>query len=849
MLRTTLAGLKARFSRLVLSSIAIVLGVAFVSGTMILGDALTQNLNDGFARQARNVDATVEVDYAASGELPRLSEGVVTAIAKVDGVAGVDRRRVVPAGLLGADGHASAADLVPLAADPALRPNDIVTGAFPSAAGQIAVEKATAEANHLAVGQKLSLVDPRQRRVEFTVTGTYTDGAGAGSGENELIVLPSDAAAFDPGGTGPNGTIVIAAKPGVDQQALVTAVKAALPGGGFAVETGDTYRTFLLKRFGGAGPVTTGMLIFAVIALVVAAMVIYNTFTILIAQRTRELALMRCVGADRKQVFRGVVIEAVAMGLIASVLGLLLGIGLSVALQAGIATGPVLVPLSAGTVLTAFAVGVLVTVLAAWLPARKATRVSPIEALRTQQDSPEEVRRTGRKRLVGAIVLAVAGAAVAVLGFGDGDSSIKMMVEAAASLMLLGAVIVVGPLIVGPVIAVLGGLPRRLFGVPAKLAAGNASRNPKRTAATMAALLLGVTVVTMVTVVATSAKAQQDKELSDRFPADFSVSSVVYDQPVPEAVARQIAARPEIGASGGVSNAVFEMKTAAAGKQVEGGQAVSPGMLGSLIKLDTVSGNVGSPGADEVILSTSAAKDLGVGVGGKISATRVDPVTSKRGQARDLTVSGVFRTTSNTSNDLYLGTDTLRAFAPQLTGFDEVQVKLRNGVSVDAGRAAVEQATASMPNAHVTAAIDEKDKLDASVDNVLALVWAMIGLALVIALFGIANTLTLSVLERTRETALLRALGFTKAQLRQMLVIESFLMALMGAVIGVVLGSLFGSLLITALSTDAVEIPLVLPYWQLAVLLVAAGLAAMLAAAMPARRAGRSSIVAGMAEA
>lgn len=845
MLRTTLAGLKARFSRLVLSSIAIVLGVAFVTGTMVLGDALQSNLSDTFAKQARNVDVAVDIREATGPNAPapaKLTDATVKAVEGVNGVGSVALRQRIEVPLIGKNGRADEASMLTSAADPRLRPYDLTQGAFPQGAGQAAVEKLTAEAAGLTVGGQVTLLNRQNQPVKLTVSGIYQGGAKF-AGDQELLVTDAAAALFaNPDAPAFDNSLVATAKPGVSQETLAANVQAALGAQTYQVRTGAEYEHDQLAAAGGGKSVETLLLGFALIALVVAAMVIFNTFTILIAQRSREIGLLRAVGAERKQVFRSVLVEAAVMGLIASVLGLFVGIGLSALLQALITTTPVLIIVGAPTVIAAFAVGVLVTVASAWLPARRATRVSPMEVLRTQADSQEEVARSGKKRIVAVVLLAALCLLMVFGGIGIGDTS-GMLLATVGTMVGLGAMILAGPLLVGPVIGLLGVLPRKLFGMPAGLAAGNAKRNPKRTAATMAALLIGVVVVTMVTVVANSAKEAQSTRLDAEYPADFTVTSALYDQSLPESVVRQIAQRPELGFTGA---------TTAFGLLLNSGHAddpvfvngVSPGVLGGVLKPDQLDGELSALGPDKIALDDTDRTQLGVKVGDHITATAKDYVTGKTSPPRELTVSAVFGKASGVN--AFVDMATAHALAPAKTGVDEVLVKLKDGVSVADGRTAIEQATASVPLAKITGSVERKDQLNAQIDDVLALVWALIGLAVVIALFGIANTLTLSVLERRRETSLLRALGFTRGQLRQMLIIESVLMALMGAVLGVVLGTAFASALTASIGTSSVTLSI--PYGQLAVVLVAAGAAAVLAALLPARRAAGGSIVAGMAE-
>ncbi|AHI00349.1 ABC transporter permease [Kutzneria albida] len=838
MLKTTLAGLRARTARLVLSSIAIVLGVAFVSGTLILGSALDANLHNDFARQTRGVDVSVEPGRSSSGSADEdrggISQTQLDQVRAVPGVAAADARWGAQVPLVGANGKAKSATVSALEGDQRLRMTDLQEGRMPAKADEIALDATTAQTAKLAVGQKVSVLDQADKPVPLTIVGTYTQGVSKSS-------LSGDAAVLLPSALAPLakehyvGQVVVAADQGVSQQQLADRISTAV-GGKLSVKTGEQYTVDVLKQVSrGSGGLTQFMLVFALIALVVAAMVIYNTFTILVAQRTRELALLRCIGADRGQVFRSVLLEALVMGLFASVLGLGAGVGLSAALQAGVGSvfggskGPVQLPLTVNTVLIAFGVGVVVTVLSAVLPALRATRVAPLAALRSLPDSQDEVRRTSVVRMAFVAILALLGGGVCFIGLRSGDS-VGFIVTGLGTMVLLGAVIALGPVIVGPVNRVLGALPRLLFGVPAKLASANATRNPKRTAATTAALMIGVTIVTMITVAAASGKESVTSEIDKQFPADYLVTSAVREHPLPTSLADQLRAQPEVQTVTPTGSA--EVKVNGKSLYLFGTPADS---LGKSVQLKQSQGDVSRLGPDTLLLSDSQATRYGLKVGDRV-----------RAGGATLTLAGTYSNEDQSSAIVSL--ETLQRIAPG-TGYRMIMIKVRDGVSPQAGQAAVEKATASSPIAEVASGAARKSDLAGRVDQMLMIMWALVGLAVVIALFGIANTLTLSVLERTRESALLRALGLTRGQLGFMLLIESVLIGLMGAVIGVLLGIGFAKLVVSALSTDKLQVGFVLPAGQLAVMLAVAVLAAAVAAVLPARRAARTSVVAGMAEA
>ncbi|MFD9699694.1 ABC transporter permease [Lentzea sp. NPDC059081] len=841
MLKTILAGLRARTARLVLSSIAIALGVAFVTGTLVLGDAVEAQTRDNFARSARNVDAAVHLD---ENNRERQDTGIpadlLGKIRSTQGVEGADSREFGSAALLGGDGKARNALVQPLPTTEKLRDFNLQDGRFPGKADEIAVDTKTAQIAKLKVGDKLTLLDKENAEHAYTIVGTYQQGASSisMSGSDHVIVSPEGIRALIPDQR--IYEIVAVAGPGVSQQQLADRIRAVV-GSGYQVQTGEELTKATLEQVGdAAGEIKSFLLAFAAISLVVAGMVIYNTFTILVAQRTKELALLRCVGAERGQVFRSVLAEAVFMGLAASVLGILGGFGVSAGLQmlVGSVGGPdgggdveIRLPLTWTTIVAGFGVGVVVTVLSAVLPARRATRVAPVAALRSQPDSHDDVARTGKVRIVVAALIALAGVAAVVLGMKQEEEA-ALFITGGGTMVLLLAVLLLGPLYVPLVNRLFG---KALRGVPAKLASANAGRNPKRTAATTAALMIGVTVVAMVTVVAGSARETMNQKVDDRFPADYEVSSNVYSQPLTQKFADELAKVHN------VAKIAPELSASTESPQLRLRYAYVTGYpsdaIGSLIRAETTTGPLTALKDDEIAMREKEAKESGLSVG---SSLELGGKTFK--------VAALIKDNTYGTGIVTLPAATaLSREAPK--GYEKLLVKLAPGTDIATARTDLERVISTSPVAVLNSAAETKAELNAQLDQILLFIWALVGLALVIALFGIANTLTLSVLERTRESALLRALGLTRGQLRQMLVVESILMALIGAVVGVLLGAGFGWLLVEALSNPELKVSFSVPFAQIGVMLGLAVIAAVAAAALPARRAARNSVVAGMAEA
>ncbi|MFI5613987.1 FtsX-like permease family protein [Amycolatopsis sp. NPDC051903] len=831
MLRVVAAGVRARPLRLLLSAVAIALGVAFVSGSLILSAAVGAGLRAAVNYQTRGVDAVVD---QTRGGGSGLDDALLAKVRGVPGVAAAEGRTTVSAPLRDATGHARDAGAIALPADAALRPFDLVGGRFPQQPGELAMAETTAA--DFTLGQRVTLFDQQGGAHPFTLVGTFSRPADAGIGAEDLVLTPeglrqvAPEAAYD--------EIVVRAAQGVAPATLVAGLDQAVGGKGVRVVTGADAASELLSN---AAPDSAGLTkfftAFAVLAMVVAAMVIANSFTILVAQRAKELALLRCVGAGKRQVFGAVLVEAGAVGLVASVAGLFGGLGVAAALQAitGKPGAPVYVPLSARTAVLAVVIGVVVTVLAAVPPARTATRVAPVEAMRT----PVEGRRAraGRPRTIAAVVLLVAGIAAAI-GALIAEVEDGAVLAVVAMVALLGALLAVGPLLAGPVVRVLGSVTGPVLGEPAKLAALNADRNPRRTAATAAALTIGLAVVALVTTVTAGVEAGQGRGVEQQLAAEFTVTSVVNGQQLPSTLPATLAAVPGVAAAAPVTEFTGDLgKLGAYGMTAVRGDAV-----GTLLKPVVLAGRLDRLGPGELAVSRQLAEETGLSVG--------QPVRTSSGSLR---VVAVYDSVDAPGASLGLGLVDLGELPHVALADSEhdgsVLVKVAAGADTDRVRAGLDHALAAAPLAQVNTIADLEDQLSAPLRSTLDLLWALTALAVLIAFAGIANTLSLSVLERTRESALLRALGLTRGGLRATLTAESVFVAVFGAACGLLLGVGSAWLITRVASTAAEPVLFTLPSARLGVLLAAAVLAAPLAAALPARRAARGSLTAGMAAA
>jgi putative ABC transport system permease protein len=834
MFRATLAGLRSHARRMVATALAVIFGVAFVAGTLFFRDTATAGFYDTYARSAHGVDAVVDPPARATKQegVPKLTEQQATVVKGLSGVDKSDVRRVEPLVMLDAKGRpivnfSQAGYAVSIDGDPGLRAFS-VDGRMPTATGEALLDQETAAHQRVAAGDWVTVVDTAGARHRYVVTGLMDFGVSQEfSGSSVVGLAGPDIVSL----TGSSGVseIVVSAKPGVSQQDLVTQITGAL-GAGPIVKRGDTMRQDLANAATSvADSFTVILLIFGAIALVVAIFVIYNTFAILLAQRIRETALLRCVGATRRQIFGAVVVESVIVGLGGGALGIVGGVGVVYAIFAllnGVGTDklPVHAPvITAQPVVIGLILGLVVTVVAAFIPAVRATRTSPLAALR---DLPT-VRITSKVRMTARVAFAAAFAGIGVLltyrGWHHSDPQTGTFTVVAGGVITFLGVLILSPLFIGPLTALVG-LPAR--STPGRLAVANARRNPGRTAITTATLMIGVGLMALFSVILASVRTTAYEKIVGHYPVDYVMTGVRYQTEgkqsgIPASYADALRARPEFPTV--VVARVVGVRVGDISVRVA---AIDPGNSTALNLPKVADGDalyIGSrPWVRGQKIALSPAESVVVN-GQSI-------IGLPGGEQPDVLVSWA---------------QLSRAAGPgELT---VVMAKARDGVSATESRDLLDSLSESYPTVQISSMADISNDFESTVNGLIALFAGLIGIAVLISLFGIANTLSLSVVERTRESATLRAIGLTRGQLRGTLVLEAVIMGLVGALVGVTYGLIYGRLVIGK-ALSAVNPTIVVPWTWIAALFVLAAVASTLAAVLPARRAAKASIVSAMAD-
>ncbi|MFI1698991.1 ABC transporter permease [Streptomyces bobili] len=853
MLKATLRSFLAHKGRLLLSALAVVLSVAFVAGSLIFSDTVTRTFDRLFASTSADVTVEPRDDLDSSvptGAVQTLPAALTGRVAAVDGVSSahadvsVQNITVVDSANKSV-GPTTGAPTI--ATDWYLTdrsPVELTSGHVPRGAGEAVLDADTADKKHVETGDTLTVMaQPGSFRVEVVGIATFrTTNPGAA-----LLFLDPEVAATRLLGSADLATsISIEAADGVTDAELKTRVAAALGSGPYDVRTADEQAKSAAENLGGfLDVIKYVMLGFAGIAVLVGVFLIVNTFSMLIAQRTRELGLLRALGADRRQVRRSVLTEALLLGLVGSTVGLAAGIGLAAGLirlmsAFGMNLNTAEMVIGWVTPVSAYAVGVGVTFVAAYLPARRAATVSPMAAL-----ADADVAGVGRplrvRAMVGAVVGALGVAALAGCVTASETASAASLLGLGVVLTLI-ATVVAGPLLVRPVIQVLGGAFPALFGPVGRMSQRNALRNPRRTGATAAALMVGLALVGGMSVASASMSKSFDQQIDDTLGADFVIQNTNLT-PFSQEVTDRVRATDGVGL-------VVRQRFAPVAVRLPDGERVKTTAAGYDSQVDEVAhvtyarGDTAAALADGAIaMDVDFAEDHGVRVGSVLPVEFPGERTAsfRVGALTDQDAAEGF----GMQGGLFFGIATVEKYVPG--GQDSVlYVNAAAGTDADQLRPRLERTLDPYPQVQARDQADYKELVHDQIAVLLYLVYALLGLAIVIAVLGVVNTLALSVVERTREIGLLRAIGLSRRQLRRMIRLESVVIAVFGAVLGLALGLVWGVCTQQVLALQGMK-ALAIPWTTIVAVVVGSAVVGVVAALLPALRASRMNVLAAIA--
>jgi putative ABC transport system permease protein len=821
--------------------------VAFIAGTFVLNDTINASFNGLFSQIYQGTSAVVRaaepfnpgtnfnvqrqrIPASLAGRLAKVP-GIKAVAADIEGYAQLVTRHGKPI-----KGTSSGAPALGVAwtGMSSLNPLRLLPGGQPPrTSSQVVIDQHSAAVGHFRVGDKVTILS-QLHPATYTITGIATWGrADSPLGATIAAFTPARAARVL-GQPGKVSQIDIEAAPHVPQPQLMSRLRAAIGGtpGVQVVSSQAVIAEGQQSIHQALSFIGVFLLVFAFVSLFTGSFVIFNTFSIIVAQRLRELALLRAVGANRRQVMSSVLGESLIIGVLASAAGLGAGIALAIGLKALLtalgfdlpATGLVVNP---RTILVSPAAGIVITLLAAISPARRAARIPPVAAM---QDVAAEPRRPSVIRAVrGAILMAGGGAA---LGTGlSGAAGNQVALTGAGALAVFTGVAVLGPFIARPVSRLLGA-PLAARGTTGQLGQQNAMRNPSRTAVTAAALMIGVTLVSLTAIVASSVKASVGTIIDSAVRADFIVSSgsaLGGSAGFSPRLEHSLAALPQVGATAGLRPGVVKI-----GGQVAQVVATDPVQAAPLFNLGVTRGNLARMTTQGIAVSTQVAASQHLSLGSRV------PVTFASNGSATYTVQVIY-SVRDLAGDYILPLAAARAHFPQALDAD-VFVKLAPGVSAPAARHAIGKVLSAYPTATLEDQVQYKAQQAQQVNQLLNLIYGLLALAIIIALIGIANTLALSVHERTRELGLLRAVGTTRGQLRSIVRAEALIISLFGALEGLLLGMIFGWAIVAVLHSRGVT-KLVFPAGQLLAMAALAGLAGIVAAIAPSRRAARLDIL------
>jgi len=842
--RTALKTVVAHKVRLLLTAVAIVLGVSLVAGTFIFTDTINSQFDGLLDEIYSGIDVSVRADAGdfGAGTEPFPAD-VLDIVAEVDGV-GIAEGGVasVTTQVLDRSGDPIGGQGPPTLAfswgeTPSLNPMRIKEGAGrpPMGPGEVVLDANTVSNAGFAVGDTVTVVGfggPEP----FTLVGVASFG-------NQDSLLGATISLFELeeakrifGFADELSGISVQAKPGVDSDELAQRISSVLPSGVEAV-TGRTEQSEQAADINeGLSFLSIGLLSFAGVSIFVGAFIIQNTFRIIIAQRTRELALLRAIGATGRQVFSMVILEALFVGLFASIVGIAVGFGMALAIRGlmnavglGIPPGGLL--LLPRTVISGLLVGVLLTLASSLLPARKASRVPPMAALR--EDASRAPRRSLRTRALAGSGISGVGVLLLAVGLYTDIGRGIVYVGAGAAIAFVG-VSVLAPLAAKPLADVIGWPLPRLFGISGHLAKENTKRKPRRTASTASALMVGVALVAFFSVFASSTKASVSETVFELFPADLTFQSTNQTDrnlpsPMSPSLVRELRTYDELSVV-----SAMQFGEIAVDGDIQFFGAFDPKTIEQVFSLGANGDAVGAlEQPNSMIVSRALLAEKGWGVG--------DSVVVEYARAGDVSTTIVGTFEADDFSNLYVSSATFEANV-RYVGDGVVFANTAPGLSVVDAQEAIATTIESFGNVKAQSKSEIVDEAERQIDQALALFTGLLLFAVIIAVLGIANTLTLSIYERTREIGLLRAVGMVRRQVRRMIRWEAVIVAVFGALLGVGIGIVLGWAVVQALADEGLG-AFSIPVGQVVLALVLAAVAGVVAAIWPARKASRMNIL------
>lgn len=834
MRKVSLRNLAAHKVRLALTVLSVVLGTAFVAGSFVFTDTLQRTFSSIFSDTAQGADVRVSAEDARSSGVPTSDSDIISALPNVRAVMPYVGGQIVVLDESGTAVQTGGAPTIGESFVPDDRrlgePAVFTAGTAPSAPGDVVINEGGATRSGLGVGDRTQVLVPSKGTIDVTVTGIYDTPVESGgyiglqffeSQADELFSDGQHVQYYDVAGTG------------LGQSELRDEIAAALPDA--KVQTADDVRAEAQAQIEQAlSFVNYFLLAFGGIALLVGTFIIYNTFSMIVAQRVRELALLRAIGASRGQVSRSVVLEALVVGVIGSAVGFAGGVALAYGLRAllnafdlGLPSGTL--ALEPRTVIVSFVVGIVVTVLSAYAPARRAAKIPPIAAMREEFASAGDSLRV--RTLVG-VVIGVLGAAAIVLGAQSTGGGAAATVGVGAVAVII-AVALAAPSLSRPIVGALGSVLTRPFGPIGRLARTNSVRNPRRTAATAFALMLGLMLVSVIGVLGSTAKASVDALVDNGIEADFILSG-------PQSIGVPTGAGAAVRTTNGVERvAILHPVSVDIADEPAFGVALE-GTPDGLFDNVVVSGSPELAG-DSIAVSESASVSEGWALGTVVDMTSVD------GQKVPVTVTSIYQD-SPLVGQWMISDEVYQKVTPSIVRSDiVVLVGASPGTDLDTLRTDLEAATKPFVVVQVQDREEFKGSQSQQIDTLLAVLYGLLALAVVIAILGIINTLALSVVERRREIGMLRAVGMQRPQVRRTIYLESMLIALFGAIVGLALGIAFGWGFVRTLRDEGLGL-LTIPWGQMIAMLVGSAVVGVLAALWPAIRAARTKPLDAIAE-